>query len=435
MFANPDAVFNLESIKTVRSADEMPPILGPLRDRWTLAFRSGSPQSDDYRVLAFAPEAMTVVAYTGCPIEVKGKFIGYPKELYPQCEQIEALRLTYPDEKIVLKAYRLPGRGRDLDQYPVKVTGDNPSGCLSCHGQLPNVRFDPYNSWGGFFGGRSRDGEDIMRKGSKEHQYYDSFVDRIFKNPDEYRRYTGLSWRLNDSLRPQAIEPDRLQYYLDRGEIPLRIRHAKTTQPNPELNKMFSRWRGRMLIKRMTASLHYSKIKYAMLATALQCHSPEQGSITRFLPPSMTKASFQTLRDRILKEIEIEKAINTKDVREENPFDDEGRYRLVGAFPNGDRTREELIRLAYLWQAMGFSFDNWSGSANQKFNFNEGESAVGPIFKTFVDYIAKCDPELADYSKLFTYERFAGVLPAEDLQAATLRDLCQILETKGQLAR
>src|SRR3954464_6278884 len=79
--AAPEKKFDLRSILKVKEVNALPPILGPLRDHWVAAYQSGSPQTEDVRVVAYAPEAQAIVAYTGCPTDKDGK--GYPKEPYP----------------------------------------------------------------------------------------------------------------------------------------------------------------------------------------------------------------------------------------------------------------------------------------------------------------------------------------------------------------
>ena len=36
--------------------------------------------------------------------------------------------------------------------------------CTDCHGTEPQAKWEAYNSWDGFFGSVSREGEDVMQK-------------------------------------------------------------------------------------------------------------------------------------------------------------------------------------------------------------------------------------------------------------------------------
>lgn len=433
--AAPEKAFNPEDLKKLTHAGEVPNVLGPLKDHWALGFRSESPQDHDYRVVAYAPEAQAIVAYTGCSTVKDGQPVPYPDKLYPDCEQIEVMKFVEPDEKIELYAYNLPGKGQDLSKHPVKVTGPNDGKCTACHGANPNAKWEPYNTWPGFFGSRSRDGEDIMRVGSKEHSLYHDFLKKVFKDKaseEEFARYTKLTWRRDQPTKPTEITPERLKYYLDKGEIPERIQHSSTTQPNPELNKMLSVWRGRMILKTLVKSPEYPQVKNALMAINFGCTTvlPET-TIASYLPPALSHRSYGELKKKIDASLAKEQGTVFDEVNRDNPFDNKGRYMLVGSSPNG-RAQEQVNQFAYVWQAVGQSFDTWNTADHQRFNFNEGRSATGPLMKAFLDYNAKCDPEMKDYGSKLDYELFSGITPKEDLKPEDLKAICTGLASQGK---
>ena len=123
---NATSEFDPKQLERLKSVDEVPGILGDLRNHFAIGYRSHSPQKDDYRVIAYSTKSPYIVAYTGCPIEkadAKGNKISlpYPREVAPLCEQVETMYLKEPEEKLELKAYRLPGKNSASDR--VRILG------------------------------------------------------------------------------------------------------------------------------------------------------------------------------------------------------------------------------------------------------------------------------------------------------------------------
>jgi len=458
---NAHAEFNPADLRKIGSVDDLPGVLGDLRNHWVIAHHSHSPQIDDDRAIAYSPKSPFIVAFTGCPkwqVDTEGWMkadpngnwmpVPYPDKPNPQCEQVEVMQLTYPGERIQMDAYRLPGRNASQKTHPTlhfrQTDDDNGTKCVDCHGMDPQTNFAPYNAWIGFYGSRSREGEDVMRKGSKEHKLYEEFVRRVFADPKEYKRFHDMRWRLGDAQEPQETYPAlptdspeeaadkkklraELQFHYDRGEIPIRIQHSSTPQPSPELNKMLSVWRGRMILRRFAeAGDGYRKVKHALMSIALGCETAGDEEnplkLTQFLPPGMAPRDPKTNKpqtyEELRKEVDDSQTRNLDQMKGltalDNPFSDEkaARYRVVGT-PGGSHDRQ-ITQLAYLWRSLGMSTERWSGS-DQPFNFNEGRSGTGPIFKTFVEYNAKCDPEMAKYGSLIQFGTFGGAQPAPEI--------------------
>lgn len=426
--------FNPEILRGVTTIDDVPSVLGPLRENWTLAYRSESTQTADYRVISFNPESNAIVAFTGCDVSKKSG-LAYPNDPYPECEHAEVMKFHSPREEVVLSSYHLPGKR--FPQLPVKHTGPNPEKCTSCHGSPPMPRFEPYNTWPGFFGSRSRDGEDIMRKGYPEHQLYVQFLNRVFSEPLEHRRYVEMKWRHGEPLQPQGIDAERLVFHLNLGEVPIRIQHSGNPGPNPELNKMLGTWRARSMIKKLVTSEKYERMKYALMAMSLECnHVRASGTkvftVLDFLPPSLSdKTGYALLAAQIEQDVEIGLKATRELVDLENPMSSEGRYRMVGSDPTG-RVLAHVQGLAYLWRLAGHAHSSWNVSGHaQRFNFNDGRSALGPVFHTFVDYVRTCDGDLSSYLPFVESEIFAGVHANVPLESPKLLELCRDLARKG----
>jgi hypothetical protein len=458
---NAHAEFNPANLRKIDSVDDLPGIIGDLRNHWVVAYHTHSPQSYDNRAIAYSPRSPYILAFTGCPkwqldldgflkLDGEGKPIPipYPEKPNPECEQVETMQLTYPEERIKLDAYRLPGRNASQKTHPMmhfsQTDVEKGSRCIDCHGSDPQPNFAPYNTWTGFFGSRSREGEDVMRKGSREHRLYQEFVRRVFSDPLEYKRFHDMGWRLDAEKAPQETYPDlptdsaeeladnkrlraQLQYHYDRGEIPIRIQHSSTRQPSPELNKMLSVWRGRMIMRRFVdEGDDYQKVKHALMSIALGCETAGDADnplrITQFLPPGIgprdPSAKKSQTYEELRKEVDDSQAAALDLVKKEsaadNPFSDEkaARYRVVGS-PGNSHDRQ-ITQLAYLWRSLGRSTDHWSGS-EQPFNFNEGRSGTGPIFQTLLEYNAKCDPEMTKYHSFIQLDPLRGAQPAPEI--------------------
>ena len=239
------------------------------------------------------------------------------------------------------------------------------------------------------------------------------------------------------------------------------VLHSGNTGPNSELTKMLAIWRGRMMLKRMVDSPDYRKLRYALLSSVLKCEtldpSKNDSAITQFIPPSLNKnakTDYESFKKDIDSQIQKEHRAVLETVGRNNPFSNDkansrsgikfgSRYRVVGSL--SDRLDMQVKQIAYLWRMIGLNPLEMNTSEHQKFNFNDGRSGIGPFFKSFMDYNAKCDPDLAKYNSELTYDLYAGVTPKHQIdddgispdeakwRAAKIQSLCNEIAEKGRV--
>jgi cytochrome c5 len=137
-----------------------------------------------------------------------------------------------------------------FDQNGIKISKENPSKCLNCHGgDDPRPNWEPYSTWPGSYGGKEefRLGEELVKG---ERKYLDEFISKSKSDPV----YSQLL-NLDKHFKPFTEDNDIIGGKESQGLL-----NYKFTESVAKLN--FKR-----VVDRMNKNEYYNKFKYATLYT------------------------------------------------------------------------------------------------------------------------------------------------------------------------
>jgi len=168
----------VETCKIGRVEDLLPLLPEEYRKYHVLAFDSRSVQgaSPQFpRIIFFGPDAKLILAVSG-------------KENDPNGNTIEMIEWSEGDQKFKPRLLEFIKTKTDPTSVSEAHFQENPSSCVRCHRTNFRPNWDTYSLWPGFYG--SDDG--TIKNGTKEDEYFRSFLARVKRDPGRHGSLVGL---------------------------------------------------------------------------------------------------------------------------------------------------------------------------------------------------------------------------------------------------
>ena len=148
----------------------------------------------------------------------------HPSGGVAQAGEIEKLEtIEFSGDRTYLREIEFDGLNSPLSK-PIEI---NPVRCTNCHGVDPRGLWDPYNMWPGVYGSLSRGRVDFISLTSKEHEYFQTFLQEKKTNP----RYSFIKheYKKLSELDPSSV---LIPYDPKKMQDALVIQDGHTTFPN-----------------------------------------------------------------------------------------------------------------------------------------------------------------------------------------------------------
>lgn len=320
----------------VRSVDQLIPLLPvEYRKNYTFMYESQSAQapsvSPDYpRAIIAGSDATFVMSFTKSPA------VG-PKVDAP--DTVETMEWNEAESRFVMRELVFNGRTAP------EVSEQNPQKCLTCHGDDPRPNWESYNLWPGAYGSLSRLSCDAIGVGTKEHNYYQSFL----RTGRQSARYRDL---------PQAIPttnctPDSSLAYVSNGA---------QTGMNAELTDAFIKLNTKRLNRMVANSPEYETYKYAIAAAGRRCG---EDTFEEYFAPEARAlgTAYSELATTVQSEVERDgKKIAERFKANSSETKNSGSHVIVKQtdfMPNQTVTRQRYLmeRLGIPWNRVSMSFE------------------------------------------------------------------------------
>ena len=402
------------------SLDELGPALkakkSGLGALWTPVRKSGSFHGNEINpleprvIVALDPKSGTpTLAMRACPKNPKP-----PLSPYPLCERLEVKRFDSKTNETTLYLVSFPGPNAPPGSkaiFSLPNSGPHlPSEkgvCVTCHGNPARSRIESYNMWPGFYGSLSRDGFDVIARGSQEkHDYVAS--EKVLK---ESPRFSFLEWHnKSDPNRFNETFKQISNAYNSGGTQVDPIWHSKYQDPNAEFTHLFEYQNGRQIAQELLNKINtYPETRFLFAALSLGCvvGGAELSMIDEFFPKGYSALE----RKRATRALKAEdyfkqvKNISEKEYKavasailEVNPITKGGfqpdSYEGIGSLDSG-------ADLGYAYMRLGIPGGpgTWSlGTRHFDFKGPRG-SALDFARKNVLEALKICEPELSQKSK------------------------------------